>query len=56
MTSKTESKPSKPVFTRLSPQLSHAQMVRNIVDALEKSGITVKQDVDVEADEGGDDE
>jgi hypothetical protein len=56
MTSKPEDQHPKPVFTRLSPQLSREQIRANIIDALEKSGITVKQDTEIEADGSGDDE
>jgi hypothetical protein len=56
MNSRHEEKFSKPVFARISPKMSRNQIKRNIIEALEKSGITVKQNMDIEADEEGGDE
>jgi hypothetical protein len=36
----------KPEFVRLSPTLTREQMTENIIAALERSGITVKRDID----------
>jgi hypothetical protein len=33
----------KPVFTRLTPEMSREQMLENLVAALEQSGIKVKR-------------
>ena len=57
MTSKREHQRRKPVFfTRITPEMSHEEIVNAIIKALEKSGITVKQNMDIEADEEGGDE
>ena len=51
-----EEKLSKPVFARVSPKMSRDQIKKNIIDALEKSGITVKQDTVTETNEEGSDQ
>jgi len=56
MNSRPEKKSSKPVFAQISPKMSREQMKRNIMDALKKSGITVKQGIGIVADEEGGDE
>jgi len=42
---------NKPEFVRLSPTLTKAQMTENIIAALERSGITVKRDIDPTSEE-----
>ena len=42
----SESSSKKPEFARLSPTLTKEQMTENIIAALERSGITVKRDID----------
>ena len=57
MTSKPEYQHRKLVFfRRITPEMSHEQIVKAITDALEKAGITIKQDMDIAADEKGGDE
>jgi|SaaInl7_100m_RNA_FD_contig_21_2501435_length_387_multi_4_in_0_out_0_1 hypothetical protein len=57
MTSKPEYQHRKLVFfRRITPEMSKEHIVRALIDALEKSGITVKQDMDIAADEKGGDE
>jgi hypothetical protein len=41
-----ESSIKKPKFVRLSPSLTKEQMTENIIAALERSGISVKRDID----------
>lgn len=54
MTSKPKYQGRKPIFfTRITPEMSREQIVKAIIKALEKSGITVKQDVDLDVDEEG---
>jgi hypothetical protein len=55
MNSEPENKHSKPVFARISPKMSRDQIKRNIIDALRKSGIKLKQDMESTADEDGGD-
>jgi hypothetical protein len=55
MNSEPENKPSKTVFARISPNMSRNEIKRNIIDALKKSGIILKQDMDSAADENGGD-
>jgi hypothetical protein len=56
MISEPENRPLEPVFARISPKMGRNQIKRNIIDALEKSGIILKRDMDSVADEGGSDE
>jgi hypothetical protein len=51
MNSEPENKPSKPVFARISPKMSRSEIKRNIIEALKKSGIILKQDMNSAADE-----
>jgi hypothetical protein len=53
MNSRHEEQLSKPVFARISPKMSRDQIKKNIIDALEKSGITVKEDLDIETNKEG---
>ena len=50
MTAKTKTDQPKPEFAKITPNMSHEQIVRNLVAVLEKSGISVKQDTDVSED------
>ena len=55
MISEPENRPLEPVFARISPKMGRNQIKRNIIDALRKSGIKLKQDMESTADEDGGD-
>jgi hypothetical protein len=49
---KTKYQRRKPIFfTRITPEMNQEQIVKAIINALAKSGITVKQDTDLDVDE-----
>ena len=44
MTKKSESQTPKPVFAKLTPEMSREQMFKNLKAALIKSGFKIKDD------------
>ena len=52
MPAKPSTPSTKPVFTRLTPDMAREQKLRNLKAALEKSGFTILPDEKLE-DEGG---
>ena len=52
MPAKPSTPSTKPVFTRLTPDMTREQKRRNLIAALEKSGFTIRPDIK-EEDGGG---